>query len=276
MILASDLDRTLIYSAAAMRLGRPVDDPVLVETYDGRPTSFVDPAALVELVALSAEVPFVPVTTRTREQYARIGLPGVRVAAAVTTNGAVILVDGEPCGDWAADVRRRGEAGEPYAEARRATEPAWDHPWVEKVRDAEGQFFYAVVDAARTPAHWYDELAATAARIGWVLSVQGRKCYLIPPGLTKEAAVAEVARRLGADAVAAAGDSLLDAGMLAAADLALRPAHGELHDQGWSCPGLLVTPSAGGRAAAEILGAVGRWSRGEAAAWSTVASDVVP
>lgn len=276
MIFASDLDRTLVYSAAAMRLGLAVDDPVLVETYDARPTSFVDPAALADLVTLSHELPFVPVTTRTREQYARIGLPGVRVSHAVTTNGGVVLVDGRPCGDWAADVARRGEAGEPYAAARSAAEPLWQHPWVEKVRDAEGLFFYAVVDTAAAPEQWYAELAATTERIGWVLSVQGRKCYLIPPGLTKEAAVAEVARRLGATAVAAAGDSLLDAGMLAAADFAVRPSHGELHEQGWTTPGLLVTPSPGGRAAAEIVGAVGRWSRGLDPAWSTVASDVAP
>lgn len=276
-MFASDLDRTLIYSAAAMRLGHPVDDPTCVEIYAGAPTSFIDPAALEALAALSQERAFVPVTTRTREQYARIALPGVRRAHAVTTNGAVILdADGVACGDWAADVRRRGESGAPYAEARRIAGEVWQRPWVRKVRDAEEQFFYAVIDPDTTPPEWYAELTALVAGIGWVLSIQGRKCYVIPPGLTKEAAVAEVASRLGSAAFAAAGDSWLDAGLLAAADLAVRPAHGELDEQAWTCPDLLITPSSGGRAAAEIVSAVDRWSRGLAPAWTTVSSDIGP
>lgn len=274
-MFASDLDRTLIYSAAAMRLGRAVGAPVCVEVYAEAPTSFIDPAALAALAEVSEQIAFVPVTTRTREQYDRIDLPGVRRAAAVTTNGAVILdADGVACGDWAAEVRRRGEAGAGYADARRAVAPAWDHPWVTKVRDAEEQFFYAVIEPASTPQEWYGELADLVAGLGWVLSIQGRKCYVIPPGLTKEAAVREVAARLGKQRLAGAGDSWLDAGLLTAADLAVRPAHGELHEQGWSCPGLLVTPASGGRAAAQIVSAVERWWQGADPAWTTVSSDI--
>ncbi|MDF9717503.1 HAD family hydrolase [Nocardioides sp. ChNu-99] len=276
LLVASDLDRTLIYSAAAMQLGEAVAEPVCVEVYDGRPTSFMDPAALDALGALSERTPFVPVTTRTREQFGRIVLPGVRSTHAVTTNGAVILDGGTPCPEWAAEVRRRTAGGASYLDATRALRPVWEHPWVRKVRDAEEQFVYAVVEPALTPAEWYDELADATTALGWVLSVQGRKAYVIPPGLTKEAAVAEVARRIGADAVAAAGDSWLDAGMLAAADHAVRPAHGELHAQEWSTPGLRVTTAAGGRAAAEIVAAFDGWEREGASGWSTVSSDPLP
>ncbi|MDT9594333.1 HAD family hydrolase [Nocardioides zeae] len=275
-LFASDLDRTLIYSAGALQLGRPVAEPVLVEVYDGQPTSFADPAALAALRPLADHVAFVPTTTRTRAQYERIQLAGVRVEHAVTTNGAVLLVDGEPCGDWAAETVVRMRAGESYADVRRAAEGLWRHPWVLKVRDAEGVFFYAVVDPALTPQGWYDEVAGVAAWGGWQVSVQGRKVYLIPPGVTKEAAVAEVARRVGAERVAAAGDSLLDRGMLVEADLALRPSHGELHEEGWSVPGLHVTRESGGPAATEIVETVARWSAAGAAVWSTVASDIGP
>ncbi|WZH54186.1 MAG: HAD family hydrolase [Nocardioides alkalitolerans] len=279
LLVASDLDRTLIYSAAAMRLGRAVTDPVCVEIYADAPTSFIDPAALAALAELAAAVPFVPVTTRTQEQYGRIVLPGVRVEHAVTTNGAVVLVDGRPCGDWDAEVRRRCADGASFAEALRGLAPVWDQPWVRKVRDAEERFCYAVVEPAETPAEWYDEVHGAARDLGWVVSVQGRKVYVIPPGLTKEAAVAEVARRVGAGAVAAAGDSWLDAGMLAAADHAVRPAHGELDDQGWTTPDLVVTASAGGRAAAEIVATFDGWARARThggSAWTTVSSDTAP
>jgi hypothetical protein len=43
----------------------------------------------------------------------------------------------------------------------------------------------------------------------------------------------------------AAGDSLLDADMLAAADEAVRPPHGELHDVGWRSARLTVTGRVG-------------------------------
>jgi len=276
VLVASDLDRTLIYSAAAMALGESVVDPVCVEIYDDRPTSFIHPDALAGLVALSAATWFVPVTTRTRAQFGRIVLPGVRVTHAVTTNGGVLLSDGVPCPDWAAEVARRTAEGASYPEAVRALAPVWERPWVRTVRDAEELFLYCVVETADTPAEWYDELLEAVTALGWVLSVQGRKCYAIPPGLTKQAAVAEVVRRVGADAVAAAGDSWLDAGMLAAADHPVRPAHGELHDQGWSTPGLTVTTSAGGRAGAEIVDAFRGWTAPDGVGWSTVSSDNGP
>ncbi|MEO9221023.1 MAG: HAD family hydrolase, partial [Mycobacteriaceae bacterium] len=53
----------------------------------------------------------------------------------------------------------------------------------------------------------------------------------------------------------AAGDSLLDTDLLRAADAAIRPRHGELHDTGWTVPHLRVTRASGVRAGAEIV----RW-----------------
>jgi len=255
VLLASDLDRTLVYSAAAMGLGLPVTDPVCVEIHKGREVSFISPRALKRLTELSREVPFVPTTTRSRRQYRRIRFPGVEVEYAVTTNGGTLLVDGEPCEDWTREVDRHlaGVASYTEGEARLAT--VFDRPWVRKHRNVEDRFTYAVFDVATAPQEWFAELQAAGDELGWVVSVQGRKVYVIPEGLSKEAALAEVARRLGVRTIAAAGDSLLDRGILEYADLALRPAHGELHDIGWTTPGLVVTRQAGGGAAEEIVDA---------------------
>jgi len=254
-LLASDLDRTLVYSIAAMELGVPVTDPVCVEVHKGREVSFISPRALKGLADLSRDVPFVPTTTRSRRQYRRITFHGVEVEYAVTTNGGTIFVDGEPCEDWTREVDREmaGVASYSEGEARLAT--VFDRPWVRKHRNVEDRFTYAVFDVATAPDDWFAELRATGDELGWVVSVQGRKAYVIPEGLSKEAALAEVARRVGADTVAAAGDSLLDRGILEYADLALRPAHGELHDIGWTTPGLVVTAQSGGGAAEEIVDA---------------------
>lgn len=253
VLFASDLDRTLIYSRRAMELGRPVADPVCVEVYDGVPTSFMTPAALTALAALSHRVVFVPTTTRTLEQFRRIRLPGVAAPYAITTNGARILDQGEPCPEW----ERRIDAGlagvAPYAEAAARLEPLWQRPWVLKRRSAEDRFRYVVVEPGLVDPDWVAEVEACATGLGWTVSVQGRKIYAIPGTLTKEAALAEVVERAGADVVVAAGDSLLDRGLLTAADHAVRPAHGELHEVGWSPAGLHVTEQAGGRAAEEIV-----------------------
>jgi len=253
VLIASDLDRTLIYSAAAMQLGEPVLDPVCVEVYDGNDISFMSPVAIENLVALAGQVPFVPCTTRTVEQYRRIRIPGLTPRHAITTNGANILVDGEPCADWSDIVDRAVDDCASYADARAVLGAVMAQPWVVKVRSAEDRFLYAVVEPGEVDKGWFCELEVAVAGLGWVLSLQGRKIYAIPSGLTKEAALAEIVSRVGATTIVAAGDSLLDRGLLEAADVAIRPAHGELEDQGWTIPGLIVTEQSGGRAGEEIV-----------------------
>ncbi len=257
-MIASDLDRTLIYSSDAMHLGEPVAQPVCVELYEGRETSFVSPIALAALAETSQRVDFVPATTRTVAQYERITLPGVRTPFAITTNGGRLLVDGVPCPDWDRSVATRLADSAPYDEAALALAGVLDRPWVLKIRDAERLFVYTVFDRALADSDWFAELDSVAVGLGWTLSVQGRKAYVVPAALTKESALAEVVRRTGAAQVVAAGDSLLDRGILEAADIAIRPAHGELHDARWCPPGLMVTRRSGGGAAEEIVELFGR------------------
>lgn len=252
-LVASDLDRTLIYSAKALALGDPVSDPVCVERYLDGEQSFLSARALAGLGELSLRAEFVPVTTRTVEQYRRIRFPGVRVGHAITTNGAIILDDGRPCGDWTARVAQRLTEVTPYVDARAKLAPLLVGDWVRGLRDADEFFLYVLLHPELIPSGWVDEVSALADGLGWTSSLQGRKLYLIPRTLTKEAALAEVAARTGAESVLAAGDSLLDKGLLLAADRAIRPAHGELHEQGWRPEGIDVTRHAGGLAADEIV-----------------------
>jgi hypothetical protein len=63
----------------------------------------------------------------------------------------------------------------------------------------------------------------------------------------------EVARRSGADLTLAAGDSLLDADLLLAADHAWRPGHGELADAGWTAPHVTALEDRGVAAGETIL-----------------------
>ncbi|HEV7626906.1 MAG TPA: HAD family hydrolase, partial [Streptomyces sp.] len=176
-LIASDLDRTLIYSAAALGLAMPdAEAPRLlcVEMYERRPLSYMTETAAGLLTRLTGHCVFVPTTTRTREQYRRVRLPGGPARYAVCANGGHLLVDGEPDPDWHAQVLRGLAGCAPLAEVcehlRRA---AAEGDWVLKQRVADELFAYLVVDRERLPDAWVKELTAWAGERGWAVSLQG-------------------------------------------------------------------------------------------------------
>ncbi|MFI1967981.1 HAD family hydrolase [Streptomyces cinnamoneus] len=256
-LVTSDLDRTLIYSTAALALSMPdAQSPRLlcVETYEHKPLSYMTEAAAAGLAALARTATFVPTTTRTPEQYARVRLPGPAPRFAICANGGELLVDGEPDPHWRAVVRRRLAAEcAPLAEVEERLVRTADPAWLLKRRTAADLFAYLVVDRPLLPEAWVKDLADWAAGRGWTVSLQGRKVYAVPGPLTKSAAAAEVARRTGAGRTLAAGDSLLDADLLLAADRAWRPGHGELADVGWSAPHVTALQTRGVAAGEEII-----------------------
>ncbi|MEP7193204.1 MAG: HAD family hydrolase [Actinomycetota bacterium] len=248
LLVACDLDRTLIYSAQALGLnGQDADAPRLVvaEVYQGVPISFLTRDAESLLIALAGVAQLVPTTTRTRVQYERLRLP-VPPRYSIVANGGRILEYGIPDREWSVGLAVRLEAGGvPLAEVVDYLEKITDPRWLLKSRVAEDLFAYLVVARDELPHNLISDLMGWCAPRGWSVSLQGRKVYCVPDLLTKSAAVAEVAHRCGAVLTAAAGDSLLDAEMLAASDKAVRPAHGELHDVGWHRANLSVTHGVG-------------------------------
>lgn len=79
VLVASDLDRTLIYSSAALALTMPdarAPRLLCVEVHESKPLSYMTETAAGLLADLGDAAVFVPTTTRTRKQYQRINLPG--------------------------------------------------------------------------------------------------------------------------------------------------------------------------------------------------------
>ena len=260
VLVASDLDRTLIYSSAALALTMPDERaPRLhcVEVHESRPLSYLTETAaglLTELGELGEEAVFVPTTTRTRKQYQRIRLPGPAPKYAICANGGHLLVDGVFDPQWHARVTERlARECASLAEVREHMTATAEPAWVRKHRVAEDLFAYVVVERELLPEDWVKELAVWAENRGWTVSLQGRKIYAVPKPLTKSAAMREVARRTGADLTLAAGDSLLDADLLLAADRGWRPGHGELADAGWTAPAITALPERGVAAGERIL-----------------------
>ncbi|MGW1253768.1 HAD family hydrolase [Streptomyces sp. NPDC002513] len=257
VLVASDLDRTLIYSAAALALTMPdarAPRLLCVEVHESKPLSYLTETAAALLTELADRAVFVPTTTRTRKQYQRINLPGPTPPYAICANGGHLLVDGVSDPDWHTAVLTRLAAEcAPLAEVRDHLAATADPVWVRKHRLAEDLFAYLVVERELLPEEWVKELTIWAENRGWTVSLQGRKIYAVPKPLTKSAAVREVARRTGASLTLAAGDSLLDADLLLAADLGWRPGHGELADADWTAPGISALPERGVAAGERIL-----------------------
>lgn len=256
LLIASDLDRTLIYSRAAASLGGSIPaDLVVVEHLEGEPLSFMTAAAANLLLGVRQRSLFVPVTTRTIEQLARVQLPGGVAPYAVAANGGFILCDGVVDEVWSKIVRTRLAGSATLAEVSRQLALVCRPEWTHKLREADDLFCYAVVDRDRMPGDVVATLADWAEPRGWRTSFQGRKLYVVPDALTKSAAVADIARRCDTESIVAAGDSLLDLDLLECSDQGIHPAHGEIFECGWSAAHVRSTTGSGAAAGEEIC----RW-----------------
>jgi hypothetical protein len=261
-LIATDLDRTMIYSRSAIGEG-PGAEPelVCVEMYDGSPLSHMSVRGAEQLRTLAITAVVVPTTTRTIAQFQRIDLPGVPFRYAITSNGGNILVDGAADPQWREQVDAAVLAtGTSLESVTAELHSRIDDAWVLSSRVADGLFHYLVVDLALLPATFLAQWDRWCRDRGWNASQQGRKIYTMPDAVSKGRAVTEVRRRLVADGtipadsqLLAAGDGALDADMLIAADTAIRPRHGELESLNWQHPTVTVTTAAGIAAGEEIL-----------------------
>jgi hypothetical protein len=276
VLIATDLDRTLVYSRAALALtGAELPELTCVERRNGEPVGFLTAAAARLLAGLAGRAVLVPVTTRTPEQLARIELPGPPPRFAVAANGGVLLEAGVPDPRWQRRVASALAGSAALSDILTYIRQYCSAAWTRHIREAAGLFCYVVLEECGAPDGFVAEATDWAARRGWTVSAQGRKLYWTPDGLTKAAAVAEVARRVEPGLVLAAGDSLLDRELIRFADRGIVPAHAELAGSGWSAPGVVCTTASGVLAGEEIVAwfaarvaEFGRWAPPPASAIS--------
>jgi hypothetical protein len=254
VLCATDLDRTLIYSKGALEAhGDTKRSLVAVERHEHKDASWMTAPAAHAFADLHEHAMVVPVTTRTPEQWHRVRLPGPPSPYAITANGGVLLVNGKVDHSWDSTVAAELAEVAPLAEVWAHMSKVCRPDWTVKLRNARGMFCYAVLHRKRIPPGFVAESAGWAAARGWQLSMQGRKLYWVPRSLRKSAALAEVARRADIELVLAAGDSLLDADLLEAADHGVVARHGELVASGWHASHVAITEHNGVLAGQEIV-----------------------
>lgn len=200
-----------------------------VERAHGQVASYMTRLSAQHLAELKSRVIFVPTTTRNRSQYDRLELPGSPSTFAIIANGAIVLENGIPAASWTRRVLSSVAAdGVPPDLVRRHVEAVSHRDFTIKLRSVENLFCYIVVNREREPADFVADQQQWGEPRGWQVCRQGRKIYWVPKCLGKHLAMREIADRVDAGVILAAGDSPLDVAMLNEADGAIRPAHGEL------------------------------------------------
>ncbi|MEK5252172.1 HAD family hydrolase [Paenibacillus sp. FSL F4-0125] len=231
MIYASDLDRTLIYSLGA--IGVPENTPGLIpaEIIEGKTRSYISQQALNQLLDLTTRVIFVPVTTRTIQQYKRINLFQETVIPdyAVTSNGGNILIGGVVDKEWRESIGRlvaRHSAG--AEEVRSYIKAVVREDWIISENYCDDLFYSFMVYRDQLPLDEITNLSDRLYNLGWRVSLQGRKLYAVPAAVNKSDAILHLRRTVRSEPMVASGDSLLDKSLLESADYAIAPCHGEI------------------------------------------------
>lgn len=254
MMFASDLDRTLIYSNRALAdfKQQTKSELVAVELKNEQEVAFMTNKAYSLLMELADSLLFIPVTTRTYEQYKRIFIfsEHLHLKYAVTSNGATIIYKGLPLQEWRETVQKRLENEcAPFEKMMEEMNVFLINGTLKKV---ESLFFYYLLEEPLA-LETIEVIRKIADRSGWRISIQGRKLYLMPKPVCKGEAVQFIKEREGIQTVFGAGDSILDNDFLKICDQAYVPSHGELKSEGIGRSNYLFTVHQGVVAGEEIL-----------------------
>lgn len=217
-VFFADLDNTLIYSYKH-DIGI---NKCTVERYHGREISFITEKTYVLLNELKKRMLLIPVTTRTVEQYSRIGLGIGEIPYALVCNGGVLLKDGRQDNEWyQKSLQMIQESREELQKAVRYLEKEENRMF--EVRCIQELFVFTKCRLAQSVVQCMKE--ALGLRYTDVF-YNGEKVYAVPKILNKGTAVRRMKERLGAEHVFAAGDSAFDIPMLEQADAAVMPPEG--------------------------------------------------
>lgn len=210
-----DLDHTILYSHRIdMNCGKYV-----VEHLNGKAQSFMT-AKTFNYLKNQKSVEFIPVSTRTIEQYKRITAfqSIIPVQYALVCNGGILLINGTVDEHWYTESLTI--ISEEIEELKRAKAILERLLPGKIIHDVNSLFCYAKSDAPEVLcSQLKQELNPTQINI----LCDNRKVYCIPNSLNKGNAIKRFKNRFDVPNAIAAGDSIFDVSMLNTADTALFP-----------------------------------------------------
>lgn len=214
IIFACDIDNTLIFSKK-----HPHDGWPCVEWIHEKEQAYMSPKTCELLRAVCDQVLFVPVTSRSAEQYARIQWPeNVQPHLVISTHGAKLFVDGMEDAQW---QKETFDMVLPWLdelhrlESRLAPDPSFI-----RCRMVDDAYLFVYCAAGVNAAEVETRLQSMT---DLKICVGGKKIYLLPPDLNKGTALKRLRLRFPQHKICSAGDSEMDLDMLNEADYAMYP-----------------------------------------------------
>lgn len=227
---ASDLDRTLIYSKTMIDMYETDESYELIETIDGQEISYISSKTKESLKQVNENMFFIPVTTRTVEQYKRITLfqEQIQPEFSITSNGGTILQQGTILKEWSELIDKQLDQCMPIDDMVKKIKSQSNTDWIKRIHRADDLFIYLIIHRDKLSPNKLLELKELANGLGWQMSLQGRKLYFVPHPINKWNAVQYLCDKLNIKEVYTAGDSLLDYDLIINGDYGISPAHGEV------------------------------------------------
>lgn len=230
MIFASDLDRTLIYSDNFVEEG--MDNIVSAEKKDGADLSYISEKSKKLLSIISEKAMFVPVTSRSLEQFNRVTLlKEVKIKYAVVANGGIVLKNNEIDKVWEEKIENKMSEIITPEELLLDIGEFLKHSQVKSYRCCDKLFDYIVLKSQFIEEDYLENLSEYCNKKGYSTVKNGRKIYIIPYFMNKWEPLKYIMDLEQDNEIITAGDSILDFPMLKNSVKGFIPAHGELNIQ---------------------------------------------
>ena len=228
VIWFSDLDRTIIHSSKFLKESL---NPEIVEfNKDKKPISYMEKEALLLLNELSNNLLFIPVTTRSLEQYKRINLK-IKPLYSITSNGGIILKNNEPLKSWD-DFIKNNISNKNYIEIKNKLKSINKY-LTRELTFIDNVFFFSKINDNNSFELNY-ELDNILKCYDWTYTIQGNKIYIMPKFISKENAINYILQNeLSRDNfIITAGDGKLDYNFVFLPDsnLSIVPLNSELYN----------------------------------------------
>lgn len=213
MLFLTDLDNTLIFSYKKLS-----EKDLCVEKKDGKDLSYMTHRSAELFGEIVKRIRLIPVTTRSAEQYGRIFFPkGYVPEYAVIDNGANLLINGKADKQWRDKILPLIDESLPELKECEKYLKSCGGVYFD-IRFVDESFLFTKChDSERVMNEMLSAVSPERTR----LFTNGDKLYAIPEGISKKNALEMLKKRLNGEAVIAAGDSLFDEDLLAAADIAI-------------------------------------------------------
>ena len=228
-VFTTDLDRTFIFSKQTANCSD--DELVCIEKLDGKELSYISKNVQTLMRRLDDTQLIIPVTTRSLSQYERIEVfqKDYKPKFAIAANGGIVLKNGERDTQWDEMIARQLQESMSFEQMLKYFEQDWQHPMFRSIGSADQLFYVLLLIEEKIDRLWLESLSERIQKVGWMSYINGRKFYVLPKKLMKQNAVQYVLQQLECEVHFAAGDSIMDLGMLQLANVAFTPKHGELY-----------------------------------------------